>query len=177
MNYYIYDNISPKFNSSNIFIADGARVIGNIELGDFVSIWYNAVLRGDVGKIIIGSYTNIQDNSIIHMLEEGEVNIGEYVTIGHGVNLHNVRIGNNCLIGNGAILLDEVEIGDNTIIAAGTVIPPRKKIPSGVLVLGNPYKILRDLTEEDLKSIKNNALLYWELAQKHKNNIKVTYER
>jgi carbonic anhydrase/acetyltransferase-like protein (isoleucine patch superfamily) len=161
-----YDGIIPVCHNES-FIAHGACVIGQVKLAIKSSIWYNTVLRADIGPIEIGAYTNIQDNSLIHIDFDGEAVIGEYVTIGHNVNLHNAFVKNNTLIGNGAIILDNVEIGSNVLIGAGTIIPPRKKIPDNVLVMGNPFKIVRELNEDEVKFIRNNALHYWDLALKH----------
>lgn len=161
-----YEGVSPKLDNT-AFIADGAVVIGKVEIGEESSIWYNAVLRGDVGSIKIGKFSNVQDNSIIHMLEDGETLIGDYVTIGHGTNIHNAEIGDCALIGNGAIVLDGAKIGAGSIVGAGSVIPPKKVIPPNTLVIGNPYKVVRELSPEALESTKQNSLLYCELAKKH----------
>ena len=161
-----YDGVSPSLSES-CFVADGAAIIGKVEIGDESSIWYNAVLRGDVGEIKIGNHSNVQDNSVIHMDEDGATVIGDYVTIGHATNIHNAKIGDCALIGNGAILLDYCEIGAGSVIAAGTVIPPKKVIPPNSLVMGNPYKIVKELAPEVVEATKRNSKLYCELAKKH----------
>ncbi len=161
-----YDGVSPKLDET-AFVADGAAIIGKVEIGEHSSVWYNAVLRGDVGFIKMGKCSNIQDNSTIHMDEDGETVIGDYVTIGHATNIHNAKIGDCALIGNGAIILDYAEIGAGSIIAAGTVIPPKKVIPPNSLVMGNPYKIVKELSKEAIEATKKNSLLYCELAKKH----------
>lgn len=143
-------------------IAKGAIVYGDITLGEKSSIWYNAVVRGDDGPIHIGKYSNIQDNCTIHLDSGGEVNIGDYVTIGHGAIVHGCTIGNNCLIGMGAIILNGAVIGDNSIIGAGALITQGKEIPAGSMVFGNPGKIVRDITEEEKSGIIQNALHYAE---------------
>ncbi len=161
-----YEGVSPKLHETS-FIAEGAVVIGNVEIGEESSVWYNAVLRGDVGNIKIGKHSNVQDNSVIHTDEDGETIIGDFVTLGHNVNIHNAEIGDCALIGNGAIVLDYAKIGAGSIIAAGTVIPPKKIIPPNSLVMGNPYKIAKELTVEAIEATKRNSLLYCELAKKH----------
>lgn len=166
-----YTDHTPQL-ADNSFIAGGAQVIGKIRMHENSSVWYNAVLRGDVGRIELGKFSNVQDNSTIHTDYEGDTIIGEYVSVGHGVVLHNVKIGNNSLIGNGAVILDYAEIGNNVIIAAGTTIPPGKKIPDNVMVMGSPYKIARELKPEEIEGIKKNAILYWELAENHTASLK-----
>ena len=109
----------------NVFVANGARVIGDVTLEDNVNIWHNAVLRGDVHPIFIGANTNIQDNSTVHVMHDYPAIIGRDVTVGHNAIVHGCKVGNNCLIGMGAILLSYCEIGDNCIVAAGSLVPER----------------------------------------------------
>ncbi len=163
-------NKIPK-TKEGVFIAKTATIIGNVFLEEDVSIWYGAVLRGDVGNIFIEKGTNVQDNSVIHILTGGEVRIGSYTTIGHNVIVHNARIGDNCLIGNGAIILDNVEIGSNSLVAAGSVLPPNKKYPSGVLIMGVPARVIRELTSKEIETIKENALEYIKLKEEHKKGV------
>ena len=143
-------------------IAKGAIVYGDIALGEKSSIWYNAVVRGDDGPIRIGNYSNIQDNCTVHLDAGGEVNIGDYVTIGHGAVVHGCTIGDRCLIGMGAIILNGAVIGENSIIGAGALITQGKEIPTGSMVFGNPGKVVRDVTEEEKNGIVENALHYAE---------------
>lgn len=143
-------------------IARGAVVYGNVSAGEKSSIWYHAVVRGDSGRISIGKYSNIQDNCTVHLDAGHEVEIGDYVTIGHGAIVHGCRIGNNCLIGMGAIILNGAVIEDNCIIGAGTLITQGKTIPEGSMALGNPGKVIRQLTEEEKERITQNALHYAE---------------
>ncbi|BAI80989.1 ferripyochelin binding protein [Deferribacter desulfuricans SSM1] len=146
-----------------VFIAESADVIGDVSLGDDVSIWYNVTIRGDVNYIKIGKGSNVQDNSVIHCtLNKYPTEIGEYVTIGHGVVLHGCMINNNCLIGLGAIIMDDSVVSENSIVAAGTLIPPGKKFPPNVLIKGSPAKVVRELSDDDIESIKNYALRYIE---------------
>lgn len=143
-------------------IAQGAVVYGDVSLGEKSSIWYHAVVRGDDGRISIGKYSNIQDNCTVHLDEGHEVKIGDYVTVGHGAIAHGCSIGNNCLIGMGAIVLNGAVIEDNCMIGAGTLITQNKVIPEGSMVIGRPGKIIRQLTEEEKESITKNALHYAE---------------
>lgn len=151
--------------SKDAFVAENATIIGSVEIMEDANIWFGTVIRGDVNKIKIGKGTNIQDNSTIHVNVEGEnesgsVLIGDNVTIGHNSVIHGCRIGNECLIGMGSIILNDAEIGDNTIIGAGSVVTSNKKIPSGVLCLGAPAKVIRELTKEEIEHIKESAKNY-----------------
>lgn len=156
------------------FIADTATVIGDVTLGKNTSVWFSAVIRGDLAPIVIGDYSNIQDCCVIHVSPDKGVNIGDYVTIGHGAVLHSCDIGNNVLIGMNATVLHNAEISDNCIIAAGAVVTPGMKVPKNSLVMGVPAKIVRELTEEEMEAIRENAELYVRtaklyLAKKFKN--------
>lgn len=162
-----YEEIKPNIPNS-CFIAHSADLIGNVKLGDNTNIWYNCVLRGDENEIIIGDNTNIQDGTVVHISRDNKTEIGNYVTIGHKAIIHACKIGNYSLIGMGAIVLDGSEVGDYTLIGAGSLVPPGKKIPSGVLAYGNPIKVIRELTEEEKKSLEKSAIDYVEYAQKHK---------
>lgn len=143
-------------------IARGAIIYGNVTIGEKSSIWYNAVVRGDQSAISIGKYTNVQDNCTVHVDDDNPVKIGDYVTIGHGAIIHGCTIGNNCLIGMGAIILNGVVIGDNCIIGAGSLITQGKVIPEGSMVLGSPGKVMRPITEEEGEHLLENALYYAE---------------
>ncbi len=143
-------------------IAPGAVVYGNVVIGEKSSIWYHAVVRGDSGKISIGKYSNIQDNCTVHLDKGHEVKIGDYVTVGHGAIVHGCSIGNHCLIGMGAIVMNGAVIEDNCIIGAGALVTQNKVIPEGSMVLGNPGRIIRQLSEEEKKGITENALHYAE---------------
>jgi carbonic anhydrase/acetyltransferase-like protein (isoleucine patch superfamily) len=145
------------------FIAESAAIIGDVEIGEDASVWFNAVIRGDVNFIKIGSKSNIQDGSVLHVSESSPLTIGEGVTVGHNVVLHACTIGDNSLIGMGSIILDGAVIGKNTLIAAGSVVLQNKHIPEGSLAAGVPAKILRQLTSEEIEQIKdsaNNYILY-----------------
>lgn len=161
-----FQGVSPQLGK-NVFLANGARVIGDVTLGDNVNIWHNVVLRADIHPIVVGENTNIQDNSTVHVMHDYPAVIGRDVTVGHGAIVHGCKVGNNCLIGMGAILLSYCEIGDNCIIAAGSLVPERKVIPPGSLVMGSPGKVVRTLTEEDIAALQKSAQSYVEVAAKY----------
>ncbi|MBQ8878663.1 MAG: gamma carbonic anhydrase family protein [Lachnospiraceae bacterium] len=141
-------------------IAQGAVVYGDVSVGEKTSIWYNAVVRGDSDSITIGKYSNVQDNCTVHVDVGHPLTIGDYVTIGHSAVVHGCHIGDRCLIGMGAIILNDAVIEEDCIIGAGALISQGKVIPKGSLVVGNPGKIIRSVTEEDKQSVMKNALHY-----------------
>ena len=143
------------------YIAPGAVVMGDVVLEEDVSIWYNAVLRGDSGTIRVGRGTNIQDNCVIH---EKTV-IGEYCTVGHGAIVHGCTIGSNTMVGMGAIVLTGAVIGENCLIGAGSLVTGKMNAPDGSLVLGNPAKVVKPVSEEQLEDIRKDALDYIRLAR------------
>ncbi|WMM23695.1 gamma carbonic anhydrase family protein [Tissierella sp. MB52-C2] len=155
-------NKSPKIHEE-AFIAETADVLGDVTIGEGTSIWYGAVARGDMNTIVIGKYSNVQDNSSLHVDSNEPLKIGDYTTVGHNAVVHGCTIGNNCLIGMGAIILNNAIIGDNCIIGAGALITEGAVIPPNSLVLGAPGKVKRELTEDDIKSIKDNAVRYEKL--------------
>lgn len=145
------------------FIAETADVMGDITIDEGSSIWYSAVARGDMNYIKIGKYTNIQDNATLHVDTYEPLEIGDYTTIGHNAVVHGCTVGNNCLIGMGAIILNGATIGDNCIIGAGTLITEGTVIPPNSLVIGTPGKVKREVTEEEIETIKHNAERYEKL--------------
>lgn len=145
----------------NVYIADSADIIGEVEVGNESSIWFNVVLRGDVEKISIGKFSNVQDGTVIHTtLDTFPTVIGDYVTIGHNAMLHGCTVKDNVLIGIGAVVLDNSVIGENSIVAAGALIPPGKEFPPNSLLKGSPAKVAKTLSEEDVKGIRNYAERY-----------------
>lgn len=162
-----FNGFIPKIDSS-VYIDQTAQIIGKVKIDSYSSLWPGVILRADVDEIIIGQYTNIQDYSIAHPDYNLKVQVGNYVTIGHGVIFHGCQIGNNCLIGMGAIILSGVKIGNNCLIAAGCVVPENKEIPDGSLAMGVPAKIIRQLNEQEVENIKKSALDYFELAKKYR---------
>lgn len=150
------------------YIAPGAIVLGNVALQENCSVWFHTTIRADRGSITIGADTNIQDNCVIHMDEGFPVTIGTGVTVGHGAILHGCKIGDNTLIGMGAIVLNGAVIGKNCIIGAGALITQNTVIPDGSLVVGNPGKVFRQLTDTEILQNKENALHYVKEAQSYK---------
>lgn len=148
-----------------IYVAEGAKIIGDVEIGDNSSVWYNAVVRGDSNTIRVGKNTNIQDNAVLHTSHSHALKIGDNVTIGHGVIAHGCTIGDNVLIGMGAIILDGAVIEDDCIIGAGALVTQNKVIEAGSLCFGNPAKVVRKISEEEKLSIVENAKGYIEEAK------------
>jgi gamma-carbonic anhydrase len=148
----------------SVFIAPGAVVLGDVTLGDHASVWYNAVLRGDINRIVIGRYTNIQDNAVVHLADEDPCLVGDYVTVGHGAILHACTIGDETLIGMGATVLDGASVGSHCIIGANSLITGRTHIPAGSLVWGIPAKVMRPLRPKERAQLKDQALKYAEYA-------------
>ena len=159
---------TPRVHPS-CFIEDSAQVIGDVELGEDSSVWFNSVLRGDVNAIRIGQRTNIQDLTMVHVTSNRfTTTIGDDVTVGHHVVLHGCKVGNRVLVGMGAIVMDDVEIGDDCIIGAGTLLTPGTKIPSGSLVVGSPGKVKRALTDEERSFLLESAKHYVHTAADHR---------
>jgi carbonic anhydrase/acetyltransferase-like protein (isoleucine patch superfamily) len=163
-----YKDKKPQFDDT-VFIEDSAQVIGDVQIGQHSSIWFNTTVRGDVYYIRIGSYTNIQDNSVVHVTKETYPTILEdYVTVGHGVTLHGCHIKSNNLIGIGSIVLDDVMIEENCMIAAGALISPGTKVPPRSLMMGIPAKRVRELSDEEVAKIRQYALNYFEYKETYK---------
>jgi gamma-carbonic anhydrase len=148
----------------DVFIASGAVVIGDVTLGDCSSVWYHAVLRGDINRIVVGHHTNIQDNAVLHLADDHSCCVGDYVTIGHSAVVHACTIGNEVLVGIGSTLLDGCQVGDQCLIGAGTLITPRTQIPAGSLVLGAPGKVVRPLSLGERAGLRGWAEKYVENA-------------
>ncbi len=151
------------------WIHDSAQVIGEVRLADNVSIWPCAVLRGDWNSISVGENSNIQDGCVLHVDTDAPCAVGANCIVGHKAILHGTRVGNNCLIGMGAILLNRSVIEDNCLIAAGALVTEGKTIPAGSLVVGSPAKVLRQLTKEEIAKIRSNALEYVTFARRHQH--------
>lgn len=151
--------------SGTAFVHQTASVVGDVVLGENVSIWCGAVLRGDLNAIYVGDNSNVQDNATLHIANNNKVIIGQNVTIGHNAVVHGASIGDNTLIGMGAIILDNVVIGKNCIIGAGTLITSNKVIPDNSVVVGNPFKIIKQTTPEQVKMIADNADEYVKLSK------------
>lgn len=143
-----------------VFTAPGAVIRGRVTIEKDCSIWFNAVIRAEDDNIWIREGSNIQDNCVVHCDKGFPVKIGSYVTAGHGAILHGCSVGDNTVIGMGAVILNGASIGKNCIVAAGALVPQNAVIPDGVLVMGTPAKIKRELTEEEISSNRENALKY-----------------
>lgn len=147
------------------YLKSGAKIIGDVKIGNNSSIWYNSVLRGDNGSITIGENTNIQDCCVCHASPNYEVKIGNNVTIGHNAIIHGCTIENECLIGMGAIIMNGTHISKNCLIGAGSLILENTYFEEGVLIVGSPAKVKRKLTSEEIERIKTSATNYIALAQ------------
>lgn len=168
---YPYQGINPKIGQE-CFIAPSADVIGAVTIGDRASIWFQTVIRGDVNQIIIGEDTNVQDQCVLHVAKNFPLIIGKKNTIGHKVTLHACKIGDNSLIGMGAIIMDGVEIGDNSLVAAGALIPPGKKFPAHSFIVGVPAVLKRELSLEERETYANFYLHYEPVRQDYLQMIK-----
>ena len=135
--------------SKGVYIAKGAVVLGDVTLGEAASIWFNAVLRADINRIVVGHHTNIQDNAVLHLADDLACVVGNYVTVGHGAILHACTIGDESLVGMGAIVLDGAGIGEQCLIGARALVTRGTRVPAGSLVLGIPARIARALTAEE----------------------------
>lgn len=156
--------VSPQFGDNN-FVAPNATIVGDVVFGNDCSIWFNAVVRGDVNSIRVGNKVNIQDGAVIHCTyQKTKVHLGNNVSIGHNAIVHGCTVNDNVLIGMGAIVMDNCEIGSNTIIAAGAVVTEGTKVPSGCIFAGVPAKKVKDISEElingEINRIAENYLMY-----------------
>jgi carbonic anhydrase/acetyltransferase-like protein (isoleucine patch superfamily) len=153
------------------FIASGAQLSGHVILGEDVSIWHGAVLRGDIEPVIVGDRTNIQDNAVLHNADGLPCNVGKGCTIGHSAIIHACTISDECLIGMGAVILDGSQIGSQCLIGAKSLVTQNSKIPSGSLVYGSPAKVIRPLTEDEKQTLRISAERYVRTAKLHRNLI------
>lgn len=170
---YQYLDKPPEFASPfKGWVADSAQVMGDVYLGHQASVWFGAVIRGDNERIHIGDYSNVQENSVIHTDAGIEVKIGNYVTIGHLAMLHGCEIGDNSLIGIGAVVLNNAKIGKNCIIGAKALVTEGKEIPDNSLVVGSPAKVVKTLTDEQTAMLKLSAVHYAERCQKFRAGLK-----
>lgn len=153
--------------SSAAFVAPNATVLGAVTLGAQSSVWYGCVLRGDINSIEVGEGSNVQDLTMVHLADNHGVKIGRYTTIGHSAIVHACEIGDECLIGMGATVLDGAKIGDQCIVGANALVTQKFEAPPGSMILGSPAKVVRALTTEERGSIRKWALKYIEVAKAH----------
>ena len=156
----------PRIDEST-YISESVDIIGDVTIEENANIWFGTRLRGDMNKIVVGKNTNIQENTVVHVDKNCPCLIGKDVTIGHGAIIHGCEICDNVLVGMGSIILNNAKIGKNTIIGAGYLITQGKVFPEGVLILGNPAKVVRELSEAEIESIKNSANNYVNLSKKY----------
>lgn len=162
-----FKGIAPRL-ASGVFVAPNATVLGDVEIGEGSSIWYGAVLRGDVFPIRIGARTNIQDNAVVHVTGgKASTTVGDDVTVGHLALVHGCTIGSRCLVGMGSIVLDGAIVEDECFVAAGALVPPGMRVPPRSMVMGRPGKIVRSLRDADLEQIREAAALYVGYAREH----------
>ena len=162
-----FEGVTPRINK-NTYISESVDIIGKVNVEENVNIWFGTRLRGDMNNIIIGENTNIQENSVVHVDINSPCIIGKNVTIGHGTIIHGCSISDNVFVGMGSIILNNAKIGKNTIIGAGSLVTQGKEFPEGVLILGNPAKVIRQLTEAEIESIQRSADNYVSLSKKYK---------
>lgn len=158
--------ISKPNIDESVLLCPGAAVVGDVTLGKGVSIWFNAVLRGDEGAITVGENTNIQDCAVLHE----ETHVGAGCTIGHGAIVHGCTVGDNVLIGMGATVLNGAKIGDNCIVGAGALVTGKMDAPAGSMILGSPAKVVRPLTEAEIEGNRESARGYCRLAEGYRND-------
>ena len=168
---YSYHDKKPSVHES-VFIAPGAHLIGDVQIGEESTVWFNAVLRGDEGPIQIGKKCSVQDNVTAHLYEGFPLFVGDEVTIGHNAILHGCTIETRCIIGMGSTILDGAIIGEESIIGANTLIPSGKKIPPRSLVVGSPGKVIREITEKDIELIQLSIDTYVQKGKEYKEALK-----
>ena len=162
---FLYQDLFPKIDDT-VFLASGVKIVGDVSIGKYSSVWYNCVIRGDVHYVKIGENTNVQDCSMLHVTNgRYPLNIGNKVTIGHSVKLHGCTLQDLCLIGIGAIVLDGAVVEEKSIVAAGSVVKPNFVVPTGKLVAGVPARIVRDLTEAELVDLEKSAERYMKYTE------------
>lgn len=165
-------NLEPKV-SEKAWVAPNAALVGDVEVGKDSSIWYSATIRGDVSKITIGEGTSIQDNAVIHVEKNHPAYIGNGSTIGHTAILHGCTIGDNVVIGMGAIVLNGAKIGDNCVIGAGSLVTENKEIPANSMAFGSPAKVVRQVSQEEIETNRENALNYVGKIETFKNKTEI----
>jgi len=155
--------------ADGVWVAEGAVILGDVEIGPGSSVWFGAVVRGDVNHVRVGSRTNIQDHSILHVTSGTHpTSVGDDVTLGHRVTLHGCTVKDRCLIGIGAVVLDGAVVGEDSMVGAGSLVPPGMVVPPGMLALGSPAKVRRELTREEIASFRRSAASYSAYAEQYR---------
>lgn len=162
-----FEGQKPRLGDG-VFVAPSAALIGDVTLGDRSSVWYQATLRGDINRIVVGERSNVQDNAVLHLADEFPCLIGQLVTIGHSAIVHACEVEDECLIGMGSIILDGAKIGARSIVGAGSLVTGGTEIPPGSLVLGKPGKVVKRLSLGEQADLKKWALKYVKLARQHR---------
>ena len=163
-----YDGKAPRLAAS-AFLAEGSVVVGDVEIGEGSSVWFGTIVRGDVNHVRIGARTNVQDMTVVHVTSRTNPTvIGDDVTIGHRAVLHGCTVKDRCLVGIGAIVLDGAVVGPDAMVGAGALVPPGMVVPPGTLVLGAPAKVRRELTPEEVASLRTSAAHYAGYAARYR---------
>lgn len=169
-----FEQDTPSFKDG-LFLAPDAWLIGKTDIAENVSIFFGAVLRGDINRVIVGSGSNIQEHTVLHTsFGLGDVEVGKDVTVGHRAVLHGCRIFDRCIIGMNSVILDNAEIGEDSIVGAQSLVPMNKKFPPRSLIFGSPAKLVRELTNEEILSIKHSAQRYREKGAWYRENLSST---
>jgi carbonic anhydrase/acetyltransferase-like protein (isoleucine patch superfamily) len=163
---YELDQISPTIAES-AYVADSAQVMGDVHLGAHASVWFGVVIRGDTERITVGEGSNIQDGSVLHADFGVPLTIGNYVTVGHKVMLHGCTIGDETLVGIGAVILNKAKIGKNCLVGAGSLVTEGKEFPDGSVIMGSPAKVVRSLSPEQIQGLRMTALHYIDNAKRY----------
>jgi len=161
-----YLNIEPKIDKEAVNL--GGDIIGDVTIEKNVNLWFNSTVRGDMAPVVIKEGTNIQDNAVVHTNTDLPTYIGKLVTVGHSAIIHACTVGDYALIGMGSIILDGAVVGESALVAAGTVVPPGKKVPPKTLVMGNPMRIVRELTENEIIANIENSEKYIKLSKEYR---------
>ncbi len=169
---YELDGTAPEYLDPSVWVAPSAAVIGKVVMAAHSSIWFNVTARGDNDPITIGERTNVQDNSVLHTDMGAPLTLGAGVTVGHKVMLHGCTVGDNSLIGMGSTILNHAKIGANSIVGAGSLITEGKIFPDGVLIVGSPARVVRELKPEQLELIKMSAQVYVDNARRFASGLK-----
>ncbi len=167
---YQLDDDVPEVPAS-AWVADSAQVMGKVTLAEHASVWYGAVIRGDNDRISVGRNSNVQDASVLHTDHDTPLTIGDNVTIGHQVVLHGCTIGDGSLVGIGSVVLNRARIGRNSIVGAGSLVPEGKEFPDGVLLVGSPARVVRELTPAQIERLRFSSQHYVEQQQRHRRTL------